>query len=211
MNYVAHLYLAKSTDEHRIGSLLADFTVGPLDALRRKYSDDIVEGIAHHRAVDRFTDTHDDVARALDGVKHHFGLYSGIVVDVVYDHFLLKHWARYAEIPTERFFDTVYRSLARWEWPYPERYRRVVTRLIEHRWLASYSDLRMVSYALKKVGTRFSKPTPLDDTFPAIKENYRLLEETFLTFFPDLVTYAKALTEQNDTAHLTFESKQCAG
>jgi acyl carrier protein phosphodiesterase len=27
MNYVAHLFLAKPSDEHRIGSLLADFAL----------------------------------------------------------------------------------------------------------------------------------------------------------------------------------------
>ena len=197
MNYVAHLFLAEPSDEHRIGSLLADFTVGTLDALRTKYSETIVAGIEHHRAVDRFTDTHRDVERALDGLKDRFGLYAGIVTDVVFDHFLLKHWRRFSDVPTEVFFDAVYKSLDRWEWPYPERYTRVVTGIIEKRWLSSYIDLHSVSYALKRVGMRFPRPTPLVDTYDAISENYALLDDTFLSFFPELTAFSMAMTKSH--------------
>jgi acyl carrier protein phosphodiesterase len=195
MNYVAHLFLAKPSDEHRIGSLLADFTVGTLDLLRTRYSDKIVEGIEHHRAVDHFTDTHVEVSRAIEALKDRFGLYASIIVDVVYDHFLLKHWHCFTEISTDQFFDAVYRSLARRDWTYPKRYIQVIDRLIERRWLASYIDIDTVSFALKRVGMRFSKPTPLDDTFDGIQDNYSLLNDTFLAFFPDLLAFSRTITE----------------
>ena len=41
MNYVAHLFLAEPSDEHRIGSLLADFTVGTIATMRSRYEDQI--------------------------------------------------------------------------------------------------------------------------------------------------------------------------
>lgn len=195
MNYVAHLFLARPSDEHRIGSLLADFTVGTLDTLRMRYGNKIVEGIAHHRAVDRFTDTHPEVVKAVNAMTDRFGLYSSIIVDVVYDHFLLKHWSRFTDQPTDQFFNAVYQTLSRMDLDYPEKYKSAVRGMLERRWLSSYIQLESVSYALKRIGTRFSRPTPLDDTLAGLKENYQLLDETFLAFFPALISYSESIME----------------
>ena len=191
MNYTAHLFLAEPTDEHRVGSLLADFTVGPLKILCKRYSADIVSGIAHHRTVDRFTDTHETVLSAVDALAPDFGLYASIVTDVAFDHFLLKHWRRYTDESADRFLDGVYRSLAAVSGDFPERFVQVVDGLVERRWLASYIDLESTAYALKRIGMRFSRPTPLADALPGLRRSYPTLERTFLTFFPDLLTYAR--------------------
>lgn len=193
MNYVAHLFLAKPNDAHRIGSLLADFTVGTLASLGTKYNSEVVAGIAHHRAVDKFTDCHAHVAKAVDSLAHRFGLYSGIIVDVVYDHFLLKHWHRFSDVPIEQFFDSVYLSLSQVDETYPEKFIQVVDGIIERRWLSSYIDLESVCYALKRIGMRFSRPTPLFDTRDGITESYGVLDESFRTFFPELTEYSKTI------------------
>ncbi len=194
MNYVAHLFLSPPTDEHRIGNLLADFTVGKLVSLEPKYGAKIVEGIAHHRSVDRFTDSHAAVIKAIEALTERFGLYAGILVDVVFDHFLLCNWHAYTDTPETLFFDDVYRSLSRTDWEYPERYTQVISSILKDRWLSSYRDLESVVYALKRIGMRFSKPTPLDDTREGIQDNYRLLGDTFNTFFPELIQYSETIT-----------------
>jgi len=59
MNYLAHLMLADDSDASRIGNLLGDFTKGTLASLAEVYPDEIIRGIKMHRAVDRFTDSHE--------------------------------------------------------------------------------------------------------------------------------------------------------
>ena len=191
MNYTAHLFLAEPTDEHRVGSLLADFTVGTLETLRERFSPDIVSGIAHHRAVDRYTDTHKTVIAAVDALTPDFGLYASIVADVAFDHFLLKHWQCYTDESSDRFLDCAYRSLAAVQGDFPKRFVQVIDGLVERRWLASYIDLESTAYALKRIGMRFSRPTPLADALPGLRRHYSTLETAFLTFFPDLHTYAR--------------------
>ena len=57
MNFLAHLFLAEPTDESRIGGILADFTVGRIEELRKRYGPGIARGIQRHRDIDRFTDS----------------------------------------------------------------------------------------------------------------------------------------------------------
>lgn len=198
MNYVAHLFLANPTDEHRIGSLLADFSVGTMSRVRQRYGKRIAEGVRHHRAIDRYTDAHPSVVRAVEAIKGDFGLYSGIIVDVVFDHFLLRHWHRYSEQPPEQFFDEVYRSLARTDWSYPKRYALVVERMLEKRWLASYVHIENVGVALRRMSERLSRPSPLRNALPMIQASYQTLEACFLDFFPELMAFAKADGMQAD-------------
>ena len=192
MNYLAHLFLAEPTDEGRVGSLLADFTNGTIDDLGRRFSPGIAKAIRHHREIDRFTDTHSAVihcSRALSGA---YGPYSGIVVDVVFDHFLLRYWDRFSSETTAVFFDSVYRALE----PdllglvFPQRYRLVVGRMVQRRWLGMYHDLDNMSLALARIGDRFSRSTPLDGNIEAIRENYSVIETDFLSFFPRLVEFS---------------------
>jgi acyl carrier protein phosphodiesterase len=193
MNYVAHLFLAEPCDEHRIGSLLADFTNGPIDTLRRRFGDGIARGIAHHRQIDRFTDQHESVRACVDALNGPFGIYAGIVVDVVFDHFLLRHFEAFSPDSESVFFDAVYASLADIRPAFPERYRTAVQRMLERRWLSGYRELDMVAYALKRMDERFTRPTPLRDTLGGIRDAYDRLESGFLDFFPQVLHFSRTV------------------
>jgi acyl carrier protein phosphodiesterase len=193
LNYVAHLFLAEPTDEHRIGNLLADFTNGTLATLRARYGDAIARGIKHHREIDRFTDEHPRVRHSVHTLRDEFGLYGPIVVDVIYDHFLLRHWDLFTDQLVDQFFEDIYRSLARTDWDYPDRYRVAVGCMLERRWLNTYYVLQNVAYALMRVGQRFSRSTPLTDTLPGMQAHYGSLEADFLAFFPELGKFARSV------------------
>ena len=50
-----------------------------------------------HRAIDTYTDAHPifrESTNRLNGKFHH---YSGVIVDVFYDHFLPKNWNKYSD------------------------------------------------------------------------------------------------------------------
>lgn len=49
MNYLAHVFLARHSNEAMIGGLLGDFVKGSIDA----YPAEIHAGILLHRAIDR--------------------------------------------------------------------------------------------------------------------------------------------------------------
>ncbi len=55
MNYLAHLHLADVANSDMLGNLLGDFAKGDPS---KQYSQEIVQGIRLHRAIDKFVDTH---------------------------------------------------------------------------------------------------------------------------------------------------------
>lgn len=188
---LAHLFLARTTREGRVGSLLADFTNGTIADLARRFSPAVAESILHHREVDRFTDTHPAVNASSRALAGSYGLYSGIVVDVVFDHFLLRHWGRYTREDRGVFYDSIYSDLgsALGIPGLPERFRRVVCGLVERRWLEMYLDLDKLGIALARIGERFPRTTPLDGSVGGIRSCYGVLEDGFLSFFPELIEF----------------------
>ncbi|MBN2802726.1 MAG: DUF479 domain-containing protein [Deltaproteobacteria bacterium] len=190
MNYLAHLFLANNSDEQRIGSILADFTNGTIDMLSSRFSHEIAKGIRHHRAIDKFTDEHPAVKRSVERLSSEYSIYSGIIVDVLFDHFLIIHWKRYSEIDQELFFESVYKSLSYGHFEYPERFSIMLERLLERKWLGVYRDLDSVAFALKKIDERFKRPTPLLYALKGIKKGYSDFETDFLQFFPQLKDFS---------------------
>ncbi|MCP4396424.1 MAG: DUF479 domain-containing protein [bacterium] len=203
MNYVAHLFLTDPSDESRIGSILADFSVGRIEDLRRKFGPKIAKGIQEHREIDRFTDTHKHVLHSIDCLRPEHGIFSGIIVDVCYDHFLIKHWHRYSQEPVEDFLESAYCSLSRNGWDFPPRYQNAIGHMVRHKWLISYREIDNVGYALSQIGTRFSHKTSLDWAIHAIKTCYDVLEEDFLRFFPDLMSFVEGLRKSDTTDSLS--------
>mgnify|MGYP000548355435 CR=1 FL=1 len=108
MNHLAHVFLAPDSPEARVGSILGDFTRGvDLSTL----PDPVKQGVRHHRAVDSFTDQHPDVLASKQVFSRQRRRFAGVALDILYDHFLLKHWDRFSEIEQEAFIRGIYNEL----------------------------------------------------------------------------------------------------
>lgn len=190
-NFLAHLFLAEPTDEFRIGTILADFTAGRIEDLRQRYGPEIARGIQQHRAIDRFTDTHPLVRHSITCLEPHHGAFSGIIVDVCYDHFLLNHWETFSTVSVVEFIDAVHHSLRRDDWEFPRSYKYVVLRLFGEQGLLSYRTLDGVQAALIRLSYRFSRETTLGHAIDTVKQCYGVLNDDFLSFFPELITFVR--------------------
>ena len=87
MNYLAHIYLSNEEEEITLGNFIADGVKG------KKYiqfPSGIQQGILLHRAIDSFTDTHPIVRKSTKRLHKKYGHYSGVIVDILYDHFNYK-------------------------------------------------------------------------------------------------------------------------
>lgn len=184
MNYLAHLYLAGDDDAEISGALLGDFVKGPLDTIALPAS--VVEGIRLHRQVDSYTDDHPLVAQSRARLNER-GLVAGIIVDVVYDHFLVNHWNAFAQESLEDFTQYRYERLLARLAQYPPSLQRMVPMMSQHDWLTSYGDIDTVGLALERIGTRLSRPGLLDGSQADVEKHYQGLEQDFLRFFPEVV------------------------
>jgi acyl carrier protein phosphodiesterase len=192
MNYLAHVYLADPTPDSIIGNLLADFIKGNKIA---GLPEGIQQGIRLHRQVDAFTDQHPFVQRSICRISSKWSWYSGILIDVYYDHLLATNWVRYADEPLRAFVDRVHRCLS-------DRANSILPghehlpRLIESDRLYSYLSSDGIEDALRLLSRRINERIPsrhvrLEQAVPELSANHSELEEDFHAFFPQLIGFVQ--------------------
>jgi len=189
MNFLAHLYLADDTDEFRLGSVLADFVRVPNERLGTLFGERIAAGVLHHRRVDAYTDTHPLVNECVGLLFWRRRHAARIVVDILYDHFLSRHWTLFAPEPLSAFIEKCHATLGTVnenDERFPEHFRSFAQRFVEHRVLPTYATLEGVAWALERVALRTSYGHRLRGGLVDIERDYERLERRFLEFFPQL-------------------------
>jgi len=193
MNYLAHLYLADTSDEFLIGSFLGDFVKG---SIGDRYSQGISTGIKFHRKIDTYADTHEKTVASRNLFSREKRRFAGIILDICYDHFLSKHWSEYSDTALPEFIDHVYDLLQKYQDIFPQRLKSVLPRLISQNWLGTYLTLKGVEITLNRIAKRISRKNSLEGSVSEIRSNYADLETNFLAFFPDLVAFAKSFIRE---------------
>ncbi|MCC5856853.1 MAG: DUF479 domain-containing protein [Ectothiorhodospiraceae bacterium] len=180
MNYLAHLYLADPDDAHRLGNLAGDWIKGRLQT--QPLPDRVLDGVRRHRAVDSYSDRHPVMIRARARLPAHRRRVGGIILDMLWDHFLVCHWSRYHSVPLPQFLSACYAGLERMEPHWPDPARRVLPRIIREDWLSAYGDLDAVAFSLDRIATRLNRDPGLAGAMRDVRPLYRLLEADFLAF-----------------------------
>ena len=188
MNHLAHLFLSPDSELHRVGSLLGDFARGLDPAI---LPPPVCEGLRHHRAVDAFTDQHPDVIASKRLFSTRRRRFAGVALDILYDHYLLRHWQRFSSVPVDDFIDQVYRELQENRLIMPQKMRFVTDRIARHDWFRSYQDLDNIGFALDRVASRIRFRHSFEGIIEEIKTYDSELEAHFLSFFPDLRAHAR--------------------
>src|SRR5687767_3825559 len=105
MNYLAHAYLSFNIPEIIVGNMISDFVKGKT---RYGYTAGVQQGIMLHRQIDSFTDGHPATRKAKTIFHPHYRLYSGALVDVIYDHFLATDVSVFTEPSLYQFSTNIY-------------------------------------------------------------------------------------------------------
>lgn len=159
MNFLAHLLLAGDDDGLRLGAMLGDFVRGRRALLA--YPQDIRLGIKLHRHTDQFFDSLPDIVQLRKNFLVPFRRYSGIVIDLAYDHELARRWQNYSSQSLEDFDREVRELLARNDQFLPDRLRGLMRYADRHGLFASYREQSEIMRSLRGIGTRLSRPNPL--------------------------------------------------
>ena len=188
MNYLAHLALAQPHPEFRLGCLMGDF---------RKHLDEkslpltVRQGICEHLLVDRYTDNHDRVRELKQLFSPSRRRFAGIILDVTFDHFLIRHWQRYWQSSRECVVDSIYHDMNQQRALMPRPMRQVVERMIASDWLSSYESLEGVGVALDRMSVRIRFKNKLHGAREELERHYEALDRGFLDFFPQLLQYTR--------------------
>ena len=136
MNFLAHLYLSGNDDKLITGNFIGDYVKGNNFL---KYPGKIREGIVLHRRIDSFTDAHPLFRDAKKLFREEFGLYSGVVTDLIFDHFLAVSWKNYHPVTLRQFARKIHAVLISNIFYLPPRVQGFLPVLIKNRRLESYA------------------------------------------------------------------------
>lgn len=188
MNYLAHLLLCDGRPESLVGSILGDFARG-VDLAVLPIG--VQEAVALHFRVDAFTDAHPVVIESKRRIPAPHRRYAGVLIDMVYDHFLARRWEQYSDVPLRAFTAHAYEALLQAEAMLPERMARVCQAMAAGDWLGSYVRLDAIDMALQRMARRLTRTNDLATGGRALVASYDLLEADFQRFFPELQAYAQ--------------------
>ena len=187
MNFLAHFHLAWPDDELIAGGLEGDYFKGPL---KGQLPVGIERGVQLHRAIDAYTDSHPTI----EALRREFGgglrRYAGVLIDLSFDHFLSRHWHRFAELDLSAFSAGVYRSLEQQREQLSPSARRMHARLVEHDLLGLYRQWETVPASAERIGARFRRENPFTGIADELALYRDRLEQAFLDFYPALVEFA---------------------
>ena len=196
MNYLAHLQLAGNSESIMLGNLIGDFVKGSIGS---EYSREITRGIVAHRKIDAYADSHPIFKasrRLVSPVRRRF---SGIIVDMGFDHFLAKNWGEFSDKNLELFIEDAYALLIQNTDLLPARLRQILPIMVEEDWHGSYITLEGIHKSLHGISRRFKlrygRDNNLSGGVEEIKSNYDRLEQNFKAFYPYVTAFAKSCIE----------------
>ena len=188
MNYLAHLRLAEDTAHSRTGNIMGDF---------RKFlngqelPDEVRRGIENHQRVDRFTDHHPVVLESKKLFSQERRRFAGIILDVVFDHFLILHWEKFYEDQSEEFIQLSYTDLLGMKKIMPPHMQHIVSMMSDNDWLGSYRYLSNVGHALDGISSRLRFENTFSGAIEELEKHYVQLEANFQGFYPELVSHVE--------------------
>jgi len=196
MNFLAHLVLSPKETDFICGNIAADFLRG---SDRKFVSKGVQSGISMHQFVDQFTDTHVLVKTSKDRLKKHFRLFSGVLIDVFYDHFLAKDFELIANISLEEFCEYIYETLEKNTSELPPKLRQFVPVMIRENILFSYRRLAGIQTALTRINLRVTKKFSVGLAMAILNDMYDILENDFRQYFPYLINVTESYRKNYGT------------
>lgn len=187
MNFLAHIYLSGDNDLMKIGNFMADGIHGKnFDA----FPLEIQKGIILHRSIDTFTDAHPIFRQSTKRLHANYHHYSGIIVDIFYDHFLAKNWSTYSDEKLENYSERFYQSLRDNYDLLTLKTQKMLPYMIDHNWLLSYQTIENIENVLARMDTRMKYDSNMRFSVAELKTFYVEFESEFTAFFKELIVHS---------------------
>jgi acyl carrier protein phosphodiesterase len=183
MNFLAHIYLSGDSDLIKIGNFMAD---GVRGNRHLELHSEIQKGIILHRTIDTYTDAHPIFRQSTKRLHANYHHFSGVIVDVFYDHFLAKNWNLYSDEKLEDYVDNFYNSLNTNHDLLTEKAQMMKPYMIQQNWLLSYKTIDGIEKILSQMDNRIKRESNMRFSVQELRLFYKEFEDDFTIFFNDL-------------------------
>jgi acyl carrier protein phosphodiesterase len=186
MNFLAHLYLSGKEEDVIVGNFIADAVKG--NSLHH-FPEGVERGIRLHREIDYYTDKHPVFGESRSRLAPKYNHFSGIIVDIYYDHFLSKNWNEYSDEDLKHVVARTYFLLVRKFHVLPSRSRRILPFMVTQNWLVGYRDPGMLQRVFNGMSRRTSRPSGMEHAVDDLLADYEQYEDEFRRFFPEIIQH----------------------
>jgi len=192
MNFLAHLHLAHLAESSLLGNLLADFVRGNP---HQQWPTPVADGILMHRRLDAMTDALPEVQEARPLFRAETRRVAPITLDVVWDHFLARHWeslcpdrslAAFSRFAEQRIVPQLAGT--------PEGFQALNAVMWRERWFEHYAEPARLARVLSGMAQRRPRLASLRDSYHDFTAHYDQLEQLFFRFYPRLMALATSKT-----------------
>lgn len=188
MNFLAHIFLSGESTNITIGNFIGDFLRG---VKWKDYDDEIQKGILLHRSIDLYTDNHDVVMRSKKRLWDKYRHFSGVIVDIYYDHYLAKNWNQFSDIPLDEYVVNFYEMILAHQEILPPKVNQMLPYMMKNNWLLNYANFEGIDDVMQGMSRRTRHESKMEESVKELKENYLEFELDFFDFFPDLQQHTR--------------------
>ena len=189
MNFLAHAYLSFNHPQILAGNMISDFVKG---AARLGFSGNVANGIILHRNIDEYTDNHPATKKAREIFRPSYRLYSGAIMDILYDYFLANDPNEFDQGTLYQFTKDTYKHLEDQSSLLPPNFLHAFTYMRMENWLFHYHTFDGIHKSLKGLIRRAAYLTESDTAFTLFKDHNDKLRDCYNEFFPDVKQFAKS-------------------
>lgn len=178
----------KGKEDILIGNFIGDAIKGDPNT---QLSSDIAKGVKLHRAIDQFTDQHDLNKENLKFFHSEIGKFSGIGLDIIYDHLLCKNWQMFYVMDLDPFIHKALGILYLRMNEMPPKMQGFLNMNKKFQWVENYKNLKGISLVLKQFEDHRAPQSKLSQVPLIYLQNKAEIEQNFRVFYEDLKHYVK--------------------
>lgn len=147
----------------------------------------IQQGIKHHMAIDKFTDAHPKFKESKALLRPYYRHYAGVVVDVLYDYFLHKHWARFSQQSVEEFITQFYTTMELYKPQLPRNVQYLYELTKSRAWLYKYATIEGLNEVFRGMDGRTKMKSGMTHATEKLILHEDELDSQFVEFFGEMV------------------------
>ncbi|MCE3225760.1 MAG: phosphodiesterase [Bacteroidetes bacterium] len=184
MNYLAHSFLSNNQPGLIVGNFIADHIHGNHF---ENFPPEIIEGVKLHRRIDTFTDSHLKFQESKRLFYNGFEKYSGILIDIYFDHLLAANFHNYSQLNLEDYCKSTYDVYNKHTEFLPQSSAGFLEYVLKNNVYFAYSSIDGIERVLYHLSQRINHGVWLNESVDIFKKNEERLKENFDLFFKDAI------------------------
>jgi acyl carrier protein phosphodiesterase len=190
VNYLAHAFFSRNDPGLLVGNFIADHVRGNKLS---QFEPRIIEGIKLHRKIDTFTDQHPEFRFSKRLFYDGFEKYSGILVDIFFDHLLAKKFGEFSTSSLTEFSEETYEVYSKNAHVFPPSSNRFLEYVLKNNIYSSYATEEGIEKVLYHLSHRMRHQVRLDHSMKLFMDHEQTIERAFESFMKDAISEFSAI------------------